>query len=338
MNTNHQPTVIHCFERLIQKNNQTGGADKTRGFKNRAHKKVIEDLLTNFDDNTTPLTDIKQLNGRSGYGKGTIERISEIIHTGTLKELDDAATTDPHTIAMAELLCVTGVGPVKAKKLVEQGGTLKILQDAIAQDRSDVLNPFKLTAHQKMGLKYSDDLSHRIPQSIIQQFDVLLQAECRKKHIPCKAVICGSYRRGKADSGDIDILLTREDWEDKNQAAACLQIALKHLSDKAILVDHLTSTTTCKTKYMGFLRIPGYPYACRVDIRAVVFVQYVTALAYFTGSGEENVRLRRIASKKKMKLNEYGLTCIDTGKLHPLQSEEHLYEALDEPYVPPSLR
>ena len=89
---------------------------------------------------------------------------------------------------------------------------------------------------------------------------------------------------------------------------------------------------------MGFLRLPCYEYACRVDIRAVIDKQYVPALAYFTGSGEENVRLRRIALQQNMKLNEYGLTHIQTGEPIPLASEEQLYDALGEEYVLPTMR
>ena len=89
---------------------------------------------------------------------------------------------------------------------------------------------------------------------------------------------------------------------------------------------------------MGFLRVPGYARACRIDIRAVLYRTHATALAYFTGSSDENVRLRGIALRKGMKLNEYGLTQNDTGEPIPLGSEEELYEALGEAYVHPALR
>ena len=331
---NHQPNVLQCFERLIYRNNQTPDAGKTLNFKNRAHKKVIEDMLTHFGD-ATPLTDIHQLKGRTGYGKSTLKRIHEIISTGTLQELHDDALVDPVAVATHELLGITGFGPVKAKKVVKQGGSLALLRKAIATDDRDTLKTYKLTAHQLMGLKYYEDLKHRIPHNVIQQFDDILQTGCKKIPNPCDAVICGSYRRGKPDSGDIDILLTRTDWKEDQQAETCLRVLLKHLEDDGILVDHLTSTTKCKTKYMGFLRIPNYPYACRVDIRAVIHKQYVPALAYFTGSGEENVRLRGIALKKKMKLNEYGIKNMQTEKFFELITEEDLYEVLGEEYVVP---
>lgn len=332
---NHQPNVVLFFKRLIERNNTVLSTNKALGFKNRAHKKVIEDLMTHFGDDN-PLTHTSQLKGRKGYGNSTIERIQEIIDSGTLQELHKNATIDPQEACARELLTVTGIGPVKAKKIAELGGSLAMLRGAVHDH--NLLKPYKLTSHQLMGLKYYEDLQHRIPHETIQQFDEQLQVECKKKHIPCQAVVCGSYRRGKQDSGDIDILLSRFDWESPQQAKACLQVVLQHLVNLNVLVDHLTSITTCKTKYMGFLRIPGYPYACRVDIRAVVNKQYIPALAYFTGSGEENMRLRSIALKQKMKLNEYSLTHTETGESMALSSEKQLYAALGEPYVEPTQR
>ena len=333
---NQQPTVVHCFERLIEKNNQALGANNTIGFKNRAHKKVIEDLLTHFGE-ASPLTDVGQLTGRKGYGTSTMKRITEIIATGTLKELEHTSAEDPTATQVRELMTVTGIGPVKAKKVVALGGTLPLLREA-AQNDQDALTSYKLTAHQLMGLKYYDDLQHRIPRDVIERFNTLLQAECKKQNLPCHAVICGSFRRGKMDSGDIDILLTRDDWAENKQAEACMQVVLQHLEHIDVLVDHLTSPTKCKTKYMGFLRVPDYAYACRVDIRAVIHKQYIPALAYFTGSGEENVRLRGIALKKKMKLNEYSLLNMATGEDVVLRGEEELYQTLGQAYVAPTDR
>lgn len=332
---NHQPQIVACFEQLI-KNTQQSSTSKIIGFKTRAYKTVLKDLVTAFQD--TPLISISQLQDRPGYGKGTLQRIEEIINTGTLKELDEHIERNASTNAVAALMRITGIGPVKAKKIIENGGTLEKLRKFAQEDDAHTLYPFKLTHHQRLGLKYYDDLQHCIPHTIIEKFDIFLQQQCRKQNLPCKAIICGSYRRKKDCSGDIDVLLTREDWQKENQAEACLKVVLEFLSQHGYLVDHLTSINKAKTKYMGFLCIPDYPHVCRIDVRAVVYTQYVPALAYFTGSGEENVRLRSIALKRKMKLNEYGLMNMTTNEMIALDSEKHLYDILDEEYVPPHKR
>ena len=45
----------------------------------------------------------------------------------------------------------------------------------------------------------------------------------------------------------------------------------------------------------------------QVDLRVVEKKSFGAALQYFTGSKEHNVKMRSMASKKGLKLNEYGL-------------------------------
>ena len=66
---------------------------------------------------------------------------------------------------------------------------------------------------------------------------------------------------------------------------------------------------------------------------------------YFTGSMEENVRLRNIAIKNKYKINEYGFYKIETNsdgkKIETpiiLETEEDLYNKLEQTYKLPEER
>jgi DNA polymerase/3'-5' exonuclease PolX len=339
--------VVRCFEQLIAKSSSDIAlTDNARSFKVRAYRRIVEDLLTHFPGDT--LTSVSQVKGRPGYGKRSVDRIQEILLTGTLKELGGGGggggtAAEPRVltadeIATNELLRLTGVGLAKATRIVAAGGTLAMLRHAHAKGDALALAPFKLTPHQLLGLRYYDDLQHRIPREVIDRFDSILQQGCASKSIPCQALICGSYRRGRADSGDIDVLLHRDDWTTDSLVGESLQAVLRQLEKSGYLVDHLTSVAKAKTKYMGFVRIPDHPWACRIDIRAVVRSQVVPAMAYFTGSKTENVRLRRIARKKGFKLNEYGLLDTDTNESVPLQTEADLYAALDEPFRAPDQR
>jgi len=60
------------------------------------------------------------------------------------------------------------------------------------------------------------------------------------------------------------------------------------------------------------------------------------ALNYFTGSKQHNVRLREIAVKAKLKLNEYGL--YRGEKMIAGATEEEIYKKLGLDYVEPMLR
>ena len=74
----------------------------------------------------------------------------------------------------------------------------------------------------------------------------------------------------------------------------------------------------------------------QVDVRVVPAESFGAALQYFTGSKQHNVRLREIAVKGKLKLNEYGLFDGDT----PLAgaTEEEIYQRLGLDPVAPLLR
>ena len=73
-----------------------------------------------------------------------------------------------------------------------------------------------------------------------------------------------------------------------------------------------------------------------VDLRIVPAASFGAALQYFTGSKAHNIRLREIAVKKGLKLNEYGL--FRGEKRIAGGSEQGVYEALGLQFVPPELR
>jgi DNA polymerase (family 10) len=72
------------------------------------------------------------------------------------------------------------------------------------------------------------------------------------------------------------------------------------------------------------------------DLRVVLPESFGSALCYFTGSKDHNVALRRIALRKGLKLNEYGLS--RGARRIAGRTEEEVYEALGLPYIPPELR
>ncbi|MHC4295021.1 MAG: PHP domain-containing protein, partial [Planctomycetota bacterium] len=74
----------------------------------------------------------------------------------------------------------------------------------------------------------------------------------------------------------------------------------------------------------------------QADLRVVESKSFGAALSYFTGSKEHNVRLRELAIRKGLKLNEYGL--FDGEKQIAGKSESEIYEALDLAFVVPELR
>jgi DNA polymerase (family 10) len=89
----------------------------------------------------------------------------------------------------------------------------------------------------------------------------------------------------------------------------------------------------------------------QVDLRIVPQEHFGAALMYFTGSKEHNVKIRSLALKKKMTLNEWGLYDLDayekarkeTAKPPELaavasKTEEEIYRKLGLTYVEPEMR
>ena len=66
----------------------------------------------------------------------------------------------------------------------------------------------------------------------------------------------------------------------------------------------------------------------QVDLRVIPIEAWGAAMIYFTGSKAHNVRIREIAVRKGLKLNEYGLYRAKTGDLLAAETEEAVYERL----------
>lgn len=187
----------------------------------------------------------------------------------------------------------------------------------------------KLNHHQLIGIKYFRDIAQKIPRAEIQRMERLLKVVAKRLDGGKNKIIvqcCGSYRRGRPRSGDIDCLMTHRDLATAADVAAyntehrnILHLMVDALAGekcKGFLADHLTEGGD--TKYMGVCRLPPrldrngrvveeYTTYRRIDIRFVPYNSYGTALLYFTGSRDFNTQMRSIALKKGLTLSEYGL-------------------------------
>jgi len=178
--------------------------------------------------------------------------------------------------------------------------------------RSGFKNLAKLTQDQLIGLKYYYDIGAKIPRDEITRIQQLLQTAAAELNPEMIAQCCGSYRRGRARSGDVDCLLfhkgldtedTVRKWEVDN--GHILSAFAAKLAQLGFLVDHLSCGDT---KYMGLCRLAGADRTNRrIDIRLMPMNSYATALLYFTGSKNLNTDMRNRALARDMTLNEYGL-------------------------------
>lgn len=132
--------------------------------------------------------------------------------------------------------------------------------------------------------------------------------------------VAGSIRRWKETIGDIDILSTSKD------PGAVMGVFTRMPDVKEVLMKGPTKSSVV---------LEG---GLQVDIRVVDEDSYGAALAYFTGSKAHNIRLREIAVKAGLKLNEYGLFREKDDRKIGGRTEDEIYEILKLQFVPPELR
>ena len=308
-------------------------------FSLRHFKKIIG-ILKSYPDKITSGDDLKDV---SGIGKGTIDRINEILKTKKLKEVDSSKIskiTKKNNI-IDDLASVINIGPKVAAQLYEKHNLKSVddLKKKIEDGKVEVNNKIK------MGLKYHGKVKLKIPRKEMDLYNKELTKYIANIDKNLLLTVAGSYRREKKTSNDIDVLITHKniktDKEYKKLGINYLCEFVNFLKNKKIIVDDLTDTNNL-TKYMGFSRLPRKSIR-RIDIRFVPYNSYHSALLYFTGSYELNTQMRQIAKSLKYKLNEYGLFKLkDDGtvstRMIKVNSEKDIFKKLKLDYVEPKER
>jgi DNA polymerase IV len=198
----YKAKIIEAFEILQKKESlQTKEADKTAAFKANRYKTVIEQLSL-----LPHIRSMEDVRGVKGIGVKIHAKLVELFATGSLQSAKVAKEVVNESDA---LLRSYGIGPAKAKELRSYGiSTIAQLRAAVKK------NPEILSAVQTIGLHYYEPLLLRIPRAEMREHEVFLHKVIepfQKGHIIRRADLVGSYRRGAATSGDIDVLLEGED-------------------------------------------------------------------------------------------------------------------------------
>jgi DNA polymerase (family X) len=135
-----------------------------------------------------------------------------------------------------------------------------------------------------------------------------------------QGAVAGSLRRMKETIGDIDILVAADSPDDVMDRFGTLDI-----------VESVAARGPTKTR-VDLLNGMG------ADLRVLPAERWGTLLAYFTGSQAHNIRLRELALKKGLSLNEHAFTPVDGGAEILCSTEEEVYATLGLPYIPPYIR
>ena len=166
--------IFEQFVTQIQKQikGSTNAAERTRhGHRLNSIKKGV-DIIEKWPGRIASGYQAKQV---KGIGDGIAKRIDEILRTGTLVELQETHEVSDYMRRVNELSQVTGIGPVTAKKLVDQYD-LQGVEDLIRRWQAGEIREGKnqLTHHMVVGLRWYGDITQRIPRPEIQLVDEML--------------------------------------------------------------------------------------------------------------------------------------------------------------------
>ena len=289
--------------------------------------RAIENAINKINEYKADISSGDQLkNEIKGIGDKISKRIDEILETNTLKELENH---QEKKIINNDLLSITGVGDVRAKKW----NNLGIF--SIIDVKEALKNKLITTTHHiDIGIKYFDDFNKKIPRNEIDLLKTKIFYFLNKIDEKLIFEICGSYRRGNIESGDIDILISHPDFYENISKQNFLKKIINDLIKNKIIIDNLTSKGD--TKFMGVCKILEIPR--RIDIRLVDYKNFYTSLLYFTGSKNFNLFIRKKAIENNYSLNEYALTDLNNNSLRYLEKEEDIFNILKINYLKPNER
>ncbi len=164
-------------------------------------------------------------------------------------------------------------------------------------------DPRRICKHlAKFNLKGKKRFTRAFAEDVLNELSILNSYE---------HVVCGSYRRGLATVGDIDVLILTDNFFS----------VVSWVEDRY------------KVLWSGSEKVSFMFGEIQVDFRRTDPQSLVTSMMYFTGSKNENIRLRIKASKLGLKLNEYGLW--DGDDKIDCDSEEAVYKVLGMEFKAP---
>lgn len=337
--TSKKDLIIKVLTELIENTennikNTTGPNNKKDQIRIGRFREAIKSLRE-FEGEIISGSQAKKL---SGIGNGIAQRIDEIIQTGTLSELSIKPEVNIKDLIIKDLMSITGIGHSNAVKFADKGVSgIHDLQQKVEQGL------IKVTHHMQIGLKYHNDFQQKIPFQEISELSQKMKTDILKEFPNLLIEVCGSHRRQKQFSGDIDVLITDpmiiSELDITNSQISHLKKIVILLKESGFIDSDLTENGC--TKYMGVCKHPKYQIGRRIDIRFVPYESFYPALLYFTGSMMTNKLMRTIALSKGYTLNEYGLYHYSNGvkgQKIPTLSEKEIFDHLHIKYLSPKDR
>ena len=285
----------------------------------------VSEVLSELGEDVEELVKTGKIYKIHGIGQSSVEKILEYLRTGKISAYEELRQKVPEDLL--ELLEVPGVG-IKTLRLAYDRLKVRSKEDFIRAVKSGQLAFLPGMGEKKIqnilrGLELWEKSKERM--TLLQAYElgeVLLKHFETIRELYENIELAGSLRRRKETVGDIDLLISakRENWSKIHQhfvSYGGVREVLLHGETKSSLV---------------------LEEGRQVDLRTVEPHQWGSALQYFTGSKEHNVRIRDIAKAKGLKISEYGVFRADTEEWIGGSTEEEVYNLIGMQWIPPELR
>lgn len=289
-------------------------------FKVRAYRNAAR-ALADLEEPLETLIAEARLREISGIGAAIADKIVAYAETGSIPLLERLRQEVP--AGVLELVAVPGLGPKRARAAFEALGiaSLDDLEAAAASGRLAKVPGFgeKTAKTVLASLARVRQYTGRWLAAEARPLGERLLASLRADPAVRRAETAGGLRRAMETVHDIDLVAATDD------PAAVIErfVALPSVAAIAGRGD-----TKALVRLAG-----GIP----ADLRVVTPAEFPFALQYFTGSQAHNTRLRGLAKRHGLKLNEYGLFRED-GAGVDCGDEAAVYRALGLSWIPPELR
>jgi len=323
-------------------------------FKVRSYREAARQI----DELGEPIDKLRaegRLGAVHGIGKAIADKLAEYGETGRVEYVEKLEADVPP--GLLDFLRIPGLGPRTAKDIYDALGitTLDALEEALKDGRLRKVPRIRARAEENIQKGLDALKGHGsgprtlLPKAmaIADQVVKLLGALPGVQNI----APAGSLRRRAESIGDIDIVVAC------TAGAAVMDAFCGMAMVGDVLARGETKSSIRTTDGM------------QVDLRVVPPPHFGAAMLYFTGSKAHNVRMRALALKQGMTLNEYGLMTLAEkadvelpedpplagvglpraarrsraviaaeGEELPSATEEQVFQQLGLVYIPPLLR
>ena len=293
-------------------------------FKIRAYQRAartIGELSFSLEQGVKDQVDLKKI---PGIGKAISDKIQEYCQSGNILAYDRLVGELPDGVLT--MMSIPGVGPKTAMLIAQELGVSTI--EGVEKE----IHAGKLATLPGLGPKTAETILRHIrvmgskdgrtpigPALSVAEATVdYLREQCPDLG---QLLPAGSLRRWEETIGDIDLVGTSSS---SPEAVSEALVSIPGLQD---VLGHGPKKTSVVLES-----------GIQVDLRIGEESSFGALLQYFTGSQQHNIRLRELANRRGLSLNEYGITTLESGRLEVFNNETDFYGRLGLPYIPPELR